>query len=174
MSKFKKGKIMKNLILTLLLVSGIVSCNSDDSTNCNPEIITTNWSKNKAILVEYNADSQRNKYSITEGENDVFEYTLIGAECPDIYDDEWGEILTFEISEEANNFEYSDEGITHTKCFFRQFGAWVNRQYEIKNGMIKGEKLSEDEWKITVSIITPPLVHDNQPKLIEFVKVFGN
>ncbi len=165
---------MKNVILVLLSVFGTISCNSDESTNCNPDIITTSWSKNRIISVEYNDAWQQDWYRIAEGENDVFEYTFTHAECLDVNDDERSEELIFEISEEANNFEYSGEEMAHAKCFYREFGAWINRQYTINDGTIKGEKLSENKWKISVSIITPPLIYDNEAKLVEFVKIFEN
>ena len=142
---------MKNLIFLFLLVlaAGMISCNADDS-NCVPETIHLNWTKDKTILVEYNSEFQRNDYNIVNGENWLFEYNRSGAQCEDIFDDEWGEVLTFEIDKNSDDFEFVDENMLQTNCFYRQYGAWVrHNQYQIKDGMIKGEKKSANEWEIT-------------------------
>ena len=162
---------MKISNLLVLLTLGIISCK--DNSNCSPEISRSTWSINKTILIEYNSENQQNRYSILEGDNRLFEYNHSAAQCENIYDDEWGEVLTFAIPNEITDFKYEDDNILETRCFYTQYGAWVRQNhYEIKNGMIKGEKKSENEWIITVSVATTPLFADEQPKLIEFVEIF--
>jgi hypothetical protein len=163
---------MKDLISLLVLTSGIISCGINDS-NCDPEIIHSDLTQNKEILVAYNSEFERNEYNVIDAGNRLFEYTHTKAQCNDIMDDEWGEILTFEIPEDINEFDYTDENILQTKCFYRQFGAWVrHNQYEVKNGRISGVKMSDEEWEVSVSVTTTPLFTDEQPILVEFAERF--
>lgn len=167
---------MRNLCLICSLIFvGLTSCNNKDDENCNPETINANWTLGKDINVNYNTEYQRNEYSIIDGENILFEYNHSGAECENIYDDEWGEKLTFTINKDSTNFELTDDKIIEIKCFYREYGAWVrHNQYQIKNGRIKGKKISAKEWEIIVSVTTTPLFSDEQPQIIDFSKTFSN
>lgn len=166
---------MKKIIyIGLLILVGFSSCNVNNDENCNPEKVNSKWSLGKEIIVNYNTDYQRNEYSIVNGENRLFEYNHSGAQCDDVLDDEWGEKLTFIINNATSNFEFVNENILEIKCFYQQYGAWVRHgQYQIKDGTIKGEKISENEWEITVSIVTSPLLTDEQPIMIEFTEIFS-
>ena len=166
---------MKRLIFILLIIiTSLSSCKSDDNENdCYPESVISNWINEKEIIVEFDTEFERNNYSVIDGNKLLFEYNHTGAQCDHIIDDEWGEKLTFQ--EEDNNFEFEfvDDEILLTNCFYQQYGAWVSHnQYQIKNGIIKGEKLSENEWEITVNIETTPLFQNEQPKNIEFTEIF--
>jgi hypothetical protein len=170
----RRKMVMRNLgLICLLIFIGLSSCNKKDDENCNPEKINTKWTLGKEIIVNYNAEYQRNEYSILDGENILFEYDHSGAECDDIYDDEWGENLTFIINKETKGFELLDGDIVDIKCFYQEYGAWVrHNQHQIKDGIIKGKKISENTWEINVSVLTTPIFTDEQPKKIEFTRIF--
>jgi len=164
---------MKNNLILLIFVLGFASCNKDD-LNCHPKSIDATWTLEKSILIEYFEDLDRNIYSIVDGENIVFEYLHSGAQCDDIYDDEWGERLAFEIPSEKEEFEYVDEEILEIIAFYNQFGAWVSSiQHPINEGLIKGEKISSKKWEVSVSITTPPTNINQEPRTIEFKEVFS-
>lgn len=150
------------------------SCDKKDDINCYPESINANWTLGKEIIVTYNAEFQRNEYNILNGENILFEYNHSGAQCDDILDDEWGEKLTFIINKETTDFELKDGDVINIKCFYQEYGVWVNHnQYQIKEGTIKGKKLSENIWEINVSVLTTPLFANEQPKNIKYTITFG-
>ena len=163
----------KLFLFGVFIVIGMISCNKDDH-NCDPETINAKWTLGGEIVVDYNTEFERNEYSISNGENILFEYNHSGAQCDDIYDDEWGELLTFSINSETTNFEFTNDEIITTNCFYQAYGAWVrHNQYQIKDGTIKGEKISESEWKIIVSVMTTPLFTNEQAKSIEFTEIFS-
>lgn len=166
---------MRNLfVIWLLIFAGLPSCNKNDDKNCHPETVNAKWVQGKDIVVNYNTEYQRNEYSIVDGENILFEYNHSGAQCDDRVDDEWGEIFTFIINKETTNFELSNADILGIKCFYQEYGAWVrNNQYQIKDGMVKGKKISENKWEISVSVLTTPLLPNDQPKTIEFAVVYS-
>lgn len=168
---------MKKLTIILLFLTSILltSCdNKEDENVCDPETTISNWVTNKKIVVEFDTTYQRNNYTIVDGNKLLFDYNHSGAQCDYISDDEWGERLVFQIDTNTN-FEFKDDEILSTNCFYQQYGAWVNHnQYQIKNGIIKGEKISANKWQITVNIETTPLFQNEPPKKIAFTKLFSN
>lgn len=166
---------MKRLIfLSLLILTSFSSCTSDKSENdCYPEAVISNWTTEKEIMVDFDTEFERNNYSVVNGNKLVFEYNHTGAQCDHIIDDEWGEKLIFQVENNNADFEYVDDEILLTICFYQQYGAWVNHnQYQIKNGTVKGEKISENEWKIIVNIETTPSFENEQPTNINFTEIF--
>ena len=72
------------------------------------------------------------------------------------------------------DFELLNGDLIDIKCFYQQYGAWVRlNQYQIKDGSLKGKKISDNQWEINVSVLTTPLFADEQPKKIEFTSTFN-
>jgi len=152
----------------------LLSC-QDDITDCHPERKDSTWTEGKTILFEYNTEYERNEYSIVEGENLLFEYNHRGAQCDNIFDDEWGEILAFNVEEGITEFEFVDEEILEINCFYREYGAWVSGiRHQVKNGVIRGKLLFGGNWAITVSVFTTPSNPNQESKAISFVDIFGD
>ncbi len=161
----------KNIITLTILGVIIFGC---DKNNCNPETIIATWSEGKEINIMYDSLYQRLDYNVDNGENLLFVYNHTGQQCDYIMDDEWGESLIFEINYLNAKFEFVDSNIILTKCFYQEYGAWVrHNRYQVKDGIIKGKKISEDKWEITVSVITTPIFPDEKAKIIEFKKSFS-
>jgi hypothetical protein len=159
--------MINKLLVAVLFIIGTISCKKDQ--NCHPASVSSTWTLGKDIIVD-----SISEYSIVDGENRLFEYNYSGAECENVMDDERGEKLTFIVHEVSSNFEYKNEEILETKCFYQEYGAWVrHNKYQIKKGIIKGEKISDNEWKVKVSVITSVLFPDEQPKTIEFTKIYS-
>ncbi len=166
---------MKKLIfIPFIILTLFSSCESDEIENdCDPEIVLSKLIAEKEIIVEFDNQYKRNNYSVIDGNKLLFKYYHVGAQCDFISDDEWGEELTFQVEKNSANFEFVDDEILLTNCFYQQFGAWVmHSQYPIKNGMIKGEKISGNEWRITVNIETTPLFQNEPSRKIEFTETF--
>lgn len=166
---------MKTLvILSILILSCFSSCSSDDEKNdCQPETVIAKTTAEKEIIVKFNTEFERNDYTVEDGNNLVFEYNYTRAQCDYIADDEWGETLIFQVEDQNNNFDFTNDEILATNCFYQQQGAWVNHnQYQIKRGVIKGEKISENQWKITVDVETDLLFPNQIPKKIKFTEIF--
>ncbi len=158
-------------MLLLFLVQ--CSVNKDDNDGFHPESFSGTWTSGKDIVATYNSDFERMEYTIVDGDQILFDYTHTGAQRDDILDDEWAETITFVINKDATSFEIKDENIEDAKCFYQKFGAWVaHNQYSIKDGFIKGRKISHNIWAIDVSIETTPLSVNQQPFTIEFSLLF--
>lgn len=169
---------MKKLISLSLLLIAFSSCDKDDDKNdskndCQPETVITKWTAEKQVILEFDTEFKRNNYTIKDGNNLVFEYIHTRAQCDYIADDEWGETLIFQVEDQNSNFEFTNDEILVTNCFYQQQGAWVNhKQYQIKSGAIKGEKISGNQWKITADIETVPQVTEEKPIKIKFTEIF--
>ncbi len=165
--------IMKQILFigSLLAIVGLVSCDKDD--NCTPEKIHSTWTLGKEITSEYDTILQRDFFRIVDGENRLFEYNRIDAQCDDVSDDEGGERLYFELDEQTADFSAVDEEILNLKCVYELFGAWVPfSPYQIKKGTIEGRKLSNSEWEIDAVVTTTPMNVDDEPKTIQFSEIF--
>jgi hypothetical protein len=164
------------LIFTFCLMSVVNGCDkgkNEIENNCDPETIIGNWFENKDITVSLDALMVSNLYTVTDGENLLFIYNHAGAQCDYIDDDEWGERLAFVVNKDLTEFEYKDSDITLAKCFYQQYGAWVNYyMYDVKNGVISGKKTSSNTWKINVSVLTTPIVEGESPMAIVFTEAF--
>jgi hypothetical protein len=163
----------KYMAICLLFLSGLFACKKESDENCHPELAHAVWVSEKEIIVNFDTEYQRNNYEIADGPHILFHYNHTGAQCDDRYDDEWGEILAFAVNKEVEYFEYKDEEILELQCFYQQYGAWVTHNaYQVRDGIIKGRKISLNRWEIEVSVLTTPLFEDEQPRKIEFHEIF--
>jgi hypothetical protein len=162
------------IFLSFIILTYFSSCTSDKNENdCYPETVISNWTTENEIMIDFDTEFERNNYSVVDGNKLLFKYNHTGAQCDHIIDDEWGERLIFQVENNNADFEFVDEEILLTNCFYQHNGAWVNHnQYQVKNGTIKGEKISENEWKIIVNIETTPLFENEQPINIAFTEIF--
>ena len=160
---------MRKLLL-LLLLGIIVACNVDD--NCSPEEFYSTITTGKEIVEVVSQHFPENVYTIVDGNKLVFSYNHVGFQCDDVYDDEWGEELTFQIDSTVAEFNWVDSQIETAQCFYRQYGAWVNaQQIRINKGTVEGIKISSNRWSIKVNIeVTYP--SSNNPIVIKFARTF--
>ncbi|MEM9685889.1 MAG: hypothetical protein AAF934_03095 [Bacteroidota bacterium] len=164
----------KASVLSITISALLFGCTPEHSEECDPEIITFKWMQGKEINVAYDPVLELTTYTVENGDNLVFEYNYTGAQCDNIADDEWGELLTFEIDKDATEFEFTDDAILETKCFYQHYGAWIaSRQYEIKDGTILGNKIDNTTWQVTadVTVIAMPFGEES-PRKIAFQKTF--
>lgn len=166
---------MKKAILRSIVLSAILfGCIPENDEGCDPEIETSRWMQGKEINVTYDPTLELTTYTVENGDNLVFEYNHIGAQCDNIADDEWGERLTFEIDKDATEFEFTDDAILETKCFYQYYGAWAPpHHYEVKNGSISGHKIDNTNWEVTIDItvIAMPFGEES-PRTIAFQRTF--
>ena len=154
---------MKNIILYLFIVIFIVSCNNNDDTTVIdyedffPEEIPDNdqyqlkFYKNSEV--ESTTNGSYTNAQIVSGNNLVFEYKYVFEDDPILSDDEYTEIILFEVNPDVNEFFISDEELLNansmlgTICFCAPSGF-----FNISDGWIKGKKLNENEWQIDLSV----------------------
>ena len=132
---------MRLLILnfTCLLV---FACTMDD--NCSPDTVRTSIEADKMIVLGFDSTSQRTTLAIEDGDKLFFKYDFEVEQCDNIFDDEWGEKLYFEIPVGTDDFEYFDDELANITCYHLEYGAWVNSLPEaVTEGSIKGTKKSD-------------------------------
>lgn len=159
-------------LLLFIWITIFSSCSDEDENDCDPEVFNYKWSQNKSIEKSFNPEFERFDYSVVSGENILIEYRHDGAQCDYIIDEEWGEMLTFEINKSLTSFEYRDGAIAETNCFYREYGAWVvHIPTPVLNGVLKGEKTAKNKWKIIGTITVVPEFY-KESKVIKFSGIF--
>ena len=145
-------KISMLSIFGLTLIT-MASC----QRNCSKEKVLASWTENKVITLNISSDSLIWNYNVADGDQLVFSLNHADKECSNIADDEFGEIITFQVDPGAESFEFTDEELLAQNCFYHQYGAWVSgRRYPISKGKIYGEKRSDRKWNITIDVETIP------------------
>ncbi len=103
------------------------------------------------------AENNIPKFSTIEsGENLVFEYRFESEDVLEIADDEFVEVIRFEIDSDLNTFSFADNELGDLKIIQRKicFCAF-EESTDALIGSIKGNKISANEWDIQLNITFP-------------------
>ncbi|MEO9894429.1 hypothetical protein [Aurantibacter sp.] len=143
---------MKSTFALLLLSSLVFSC-----SKTSDEIYTYTFQENAQLIIEENYDGSYMKYSsVVDGNNLVFTYEFQAEDEKDIADDEYSEVIRFEIQPDLNEFEYSTTDLEAIKAVYSEncfcFFGDDNKNTSPK-GTIKGKKISDTEWDITIDVV---------------------
>lgn len=148
---------MKKLFVIILSCS-MASCSSFKK-DCNPDTVSSTFQEDKQITFILDTLSstdtlQTNSFPlIEEGDKIVFTFIHGWPECADVYDDEKFELLAFEIEKGISSFDFNDEEIVSSNCYYYQGGAWSSSRLEmISKGKIEGRKISEGKWDISIDV----------------------
>lgn len=106
-----------------------------------------------------------------DGEHLVFTYQFDRAQCENTFDDEYSELLQFEIDKDADVFSFQDSTLEEAKLIFIRSGAWIFDNALVESGMISGQKKANNKWEIDVDIQLP-LDSDDASKAIFFNEIF--
>ena len=159
---------MKNLGFYIFLL-GLLACSTDDGNI--DDLFFSTIVPDRMITVGFDSIFERTNFVTEAGTNLVFTYTHQYPQSTMIEDDELGEQLTFEIDSEVDSFEYTDEELRQAKCHYNKIGAWVNSsfQYEVTEGTLTGQKVSENAWDCTFSVLAHPgRIDGEMDNIIEF------
>jgi len=86
---------------------------------------------------------------VKEGEHLVFQMILETEGDELIFDDEFTNILVFELKNEQNSFSVSGEEIANLNVHFRTICFCGNVDFkEVKSGCLQGVKQNEETWKV--------------------------
>lgn len=130
-----------------------------DKFNCTGPSWTYELLTDKEIVITQDTFSGNplTIYEILDGNKTVAKYTHGTRECEEIYDDEYAEHLSFHFDDALEDFEFKDEEILNTNCFYYESGAWVrHNRYRIQKGTITGKKVDENRWDIQINVETEP------------------
>ena len=156
-----KLTFFKHGILILLIV--LLGCDKDDGTleNCidnNPEFIpeTISDAGFHQLAVYPNSTINYNPYEIGIGNGDktVFYFSYSEDPLPMAIDDEFQEVIAFEIDSNMEEFLISGRDLNKSSALYGNlcFCA-VAGYFPITSGCIKGERINENEWQVEIYII---------------------
>lgn len=144
---------MKKITLLLILIITFSSCNEKVS---NLDTYTYSFTEKSKLTISNVEGTYMNFGSIEEGENLVFEYRFEAYDEVQIADDEYAETIRFEIESQLENFNFTNAELLSTNLVFTKHCFCYFPFDELKNiepiGVISGEKISNNEWNITINV----------------------
>jgi len=132
----------------------------DNNENFQPVVISDyhNYQMifyNDTEIKIYTKDERLNGAQVEPGSNLVFLYGYTYDDDPVIVDDEYAEVILFEIKKGLDDFIISDTDLKECNAMLGVFGNMLECGYHwLTDGCIKGVKISENEWQIDINIIT--------------------
>ena len=128
-----------------------MSCQKEDCTSAK---YTYTFSENKKIdTVRF--DGFVLSTQVNSGTSTVFSYVGRGRSCPNWTDSPTSERLVFEIPAGVTNFSYSNTDLQGIECY-HQYSSWTGSDAErVIQGVLKGNKISNNKWDIEVDLIVP-------------------
>ena len=140
-------KFKKPFLFLIFIIC--ISCNLNN--NITPKSFTYEFSENSQIVI--NNDQGYEFISIEGGESLVFKYRYTADDDEEIADDEYSEILYFEIDKNLNNFSYSNDDLLNLQMYMQRFCFCPSIPIiQISIGNIFGTKQSNGNWNISLSI----------------------
>ncbi len=107
------------------------------------------------VIASSNEGSYMKRGTVVEGNNVVFTYEYQAENEIDIADDEYSEIIQFEIEPNLEEFSYSDGELIAINAVYTE-RCFCYFSDETKNtspsGSISGKKISETQWEITIDV----------------------
>ncbi len=91
---------------------------------------------------------------ISSGDRLVFNYKMIGTECPDKVDGGFGDILMFEVMAGTDSFSYTTSDFQNIKCYYRSICALCEtNSFVPSSGTIKGSRNGNGTWQVSASLL---------------------
>lgn len=144
---------MKTVVGMMIMLLAVMSC--DKGIDVTPASETFELYENSAI-VKQEVEPGVFLHQRVEGSGLVAVYSYTDAQSDQVYDDEYGEQLSFELPTDKNQFVYSNEALTNLKVYFQQYGAWVSHgTVDVVSGTISGNQLDGEfssVWRIGIDI----------------------
>jgi hypothetical protein len=145
---------IKNLLLCLLAICTLLSCNDDD---VNPG--------SKRLRVYEQSAVQEDFPLVTSGDALVFHLNRSTPDRKDVIDDEFSEDFLLQISTEENSFSYSSNTLAsydlpvvyRQYCFCGGFNQVVMTQFDFE-----GARLSNDNWLLSGDVTLSLQYFDDQ------------
>jgi len=142
---------MRKNILIILIFICIFSC-----TKKSNETYSYTFQENAQLIIEpLFEESYMKNGKVINGNNLVFTYEYVADDVENIADDEYSEIIRFEIEPALTEFSYSDNELDEIKAVYSEY-CFCYFVDENKNtspqGTISGKKISETQWDITIDM----------------------
>lgn len=162
---------MKAIYLVIVFIV-LLSCEKNNNTaidysgnNCidnNPDFVPEEIqdSENYKLVFYTNSsinvfenEAEINNAVIEPGKFIVFQYRFNNNDDPLIADDEYTEILQFEIDPELERFTISGNSLKQSRAVYGEFCFCLDSGFLwITDGCIKGKKINSTRWQIEINI----------------------
>lgn len=148
---------LKNILIILI---GLIAtaCNDGGSKISTVSKKTVNFKlENHSALIYVPNQNKIRKYEVADGELCVFTYEkkgVIYANAED-YDAQYTESIIFEFDPTLGDFHFTDGDLTKIHCLYSWKASTKKPTTEIRiieKGSIRGQKLYENTWSISVNI----------------------
>ncbi len=144
---------MKSYSMLLLLSFIIFSCSNNEISE---DLYVYHFSEKSKLSITSSEDSYMKYGVIEKGENTVFTYRFDAEDNEEIADDEYGEIIQFEVDAGLKEFSYSNSKLSEIILVFTKVCYCYFPMEDTKNvpalGTISGQKLSNNKWKIIINV----------------------
>ena len=175
-------KIFISFPILLLLV---FNCSSDDEQiddcescafNCTStadlEVVTNvcldNWDCNFDIICKSKVDITESS-GLSSGNKNVFRMENSTEGDINMADDEFAQILVFELTENRTSFSVSDGEIKSLNAYYRIDCFCPNVSFQQVNmGCMQGEKQSDGSWRVQGNLFIPYIYGDVELKFDAF------
>jgi len=142
---------MKKSIFIILICMLVFSC-----TKKSEETYSYTFQENAQLTIEpYYEGSYMKSGKVTQGNNLVFTYEYEAEDEINIADDEYAEVIQFEIEPTLTAFSYSDNELDEIKAVYSEycFCAFFDEEKNTSpQGTISGKKISETQWDIAIDV----------------------
>ena len=145
---------MKNFLYKTLVFILLFSCSQQEESSEGSYCY--NFQENAQLTIEpFYEESYMKNGIVTQGNNLVFTYEYEAEDELNIADDEYSEVIQFEIEPAVTEFVYSDNELDTINAVYTE-SCFCDFTDESKNtspqGTISGKKISETEWDITIDV----------------------
>ncbi|MEO0895254.1 MAG: hypothetical protein AAFY71_02465 [Bacteroidota bacterium] len=91
-------------------------------------------------------------FRLEEGENLVFRYNYEADDSPQIADDEYTEIILWEIPADQESFDVSDADLEQVNMFVAPICNCTPGWKPVNIGHLEGEKINRNTWRVSFTI----------------------
>lgn len=164
---------MKKIVVAVLAIMGLslVACNKINNSPLNQKISYEYKAEvDKKLVKKVDTISDQRiyeRYVIEDGDKLVFTLSIL-KDDPNAYDDEYADIVRFEVPKDATTFSYDDNTLINGTAVYNAWGAWGGvSDVLINDGHISGKKVGDKAWDVQVFVNVPKYNDATEMKNIE-------
>jgi len=165
---------MKNTAIIFIISIFLISCSkSDDDTPGNPEDANYIVYPNSSLVIN---DTENGTFiEVESGNKLVFEYRYSTEGDPEIVDDEFTEVIYFELDGNTEDFSLNEENFSATKTYLGKFCFCGRTGYfPVTSGAISGEKTGDLQWRVSLDVEALIAAENEIPEIIFKATASGN
>lgn len=141
---------MKKTALLFLACLLLFSCSKSDDGE-NPENTDYIVYQNSSLVI--NETENGTFIEVGEGDKLVFEYKYSTEGRPEIADDEFNEVVYFELDQNTGDFTLDQGDFEASRTFLGRFCFCGNTGFfQVTSGFIEGEKTGDLRWNVTLDV----------------------